>query len=434
MLFEQAPIARSSTPTIRPSATSATAAAGRVITYGLDGRCRRARLRHRRAAPTAPPSTSPPATGPVASTCSCRAASTSTTRWRRMALAAVEGIDLDLAAARARGGCRRAGADGDRRPGPAVRRRRRLCPHGRLAGQGAARPAPAGARAADRRLRLGGGARSDQAPGHGRAWLPSWPTSRSSPTKTRAWRIRSRSTRRSPRARALPARAMARRCSSSTTARRRSAHAIGLAQDGDVILLAGKGHEKTIIYGTEGRWWDEKEVARRALRDAGYGGTACLTCAPGASTTATPGTPSSSPRPYRSFPQLWEWGELREAFGWQCVADRGRRGSAAAAGGRRAGAAAARVRALGWRLAYVPRGPVGHLDEPRVREALIAAPALAGADARAWPPSRSIRRPRPTRHSARRCWPSPGGRRRRCSRRDAGHRPRASRGRAARGA
>jgi UDP-N-acetylmuramoyl-L-alanyl-D-glutamate--2,6-diaminopimelate ligase len=43
-----------------------------------------------------------------------------------------------------------------------------------------------------------------------------------------------------------------------------------MARHGDVILLAGKGHEKTIIYGTEGRWWDEKEVARRALRDAGY--------------------------------------------------------------------------------------------------------------------------------------------------------------------
>jgi UDP-N-acetylmuramoyl-L-alanyl-D-glutamate--2,6-diaminopimelate ligase len=48
------------------------------------------------------------------------------------------------------------------------------------------------------------------------------------------------------------------------------AHAVGMARHGDVILLAGKGHEKTIIYGTEGRWWDEKEVARRALRDAGY--------------------------------------------------------------------------------------------------------------------------------------------------------------------
>jgi UDP-N-acetylmuramoyl-L-alanyl-D-glutamate--2,6-diaminopimelate ligase len=48
-------------------------------------------------------------------------------------------------------------------------------------------------------------------------------------------------------------------------------HAIGLAREGDVILLAGKGHEKTIIYGTAGRPWDEKEVARRALRDAGWG-------------------------------------------------------------------------------------------------------------------------------------------------------------------
>jgi UDP-N-acetylmuramoyl-L-alanyl-D-glutamate--2,6-diaminopimelate ligase len=51
------------------------------------------------------------------------------------------------------------------------------------------------------------------------------------------------------------------------------ARAIGLAGPGDVILLAGKGHEKNIIYGTQGRWWDEKEVARRALRSAGYGRT-----------------------------------------------------------------------------------------------------------------------------------------------------------------
>jgi UDP-N-acetylmuramoyl-L-alanyl-D-glutamate--2,6-diaminopimelate ligase len=49
------------------------------------------------------------------------------------------------------------------------------------------------------------------------------------------------------------------------------AHAIGLARPGDVILLAGKGHESNIIYGTERRWWDEAQVARRALLDAGYG-------------------------------------------------------------------------------------------------------------------------------------------------------------------
>ncbi|HEX6655860.1 MAG TPA: UDP-N-acetylmuramyl-tripeptide synthetase, partial [Candidatus Limnocylindria bacterium] len=47
-------------------------------------------------------------------------------------------------------------------------------------------------------------------------------------------------------------------------------HAISLARAGDTILLAGKGHEKTIVYGTESRWWDEKEVARRALQEHGY--------------------------------------------------------------------------------------------------------------------------------------------------------------------
>ena len=39
---------------------------------------------------------------------------------------------------------------------------------------------------------------------------------------------------------------------------------------GDVLLLAGKGHEQSIIYGTESRPWDEASVARRALREAGY--------------------------------------------------------------------------------------------------------------------------------------------------------------------
>ena len=48
------------------------------------------------------------------------------------------------------------------------------------------------------------------------------------------------------------------------------AYAIGLAAEGDIILLAGKGHEQNIIYGTEWRPWDEKEAARQALRNAGY--------------------------------------------------------------------------------------------------------------------------------------------------------------------
>jgi UDP-N-acetylmuramoyl-L-alanyl-D-glutamate--2,6-diaminopimelate ligase len=49
--------------------------------------------------------------------------------------------------------------------------------------------------------------------------------------------------------------------------------ALSLARQGDVVLLAGKGHEQSIIYGTEPRPWDEREVARQALHAAGYGST-----------------------------------------------------------------------------------------------------------------------------------------------------------------
>ena len=76
--------------------------------------------------------------------------------------------------------------------------------------------------------------------------------------------------------------------------------------------------------------------------------------------------------PYRSFPQLWEWGELRRPLGWSplriAVGDDPAHPPEAVAQ-----VLLRRVPALGWRLAYVPRGPVGHLDEPRVRDALFAA-------------------------------------------------------------
>jgi UDP-N-acetylmuramoyl-L-alanyl-D-glutamate--2,6-diaminopimelate ligase len=48
--------------------------------------------------------------------------------------------------------------------------------------------------------------------------------------------------------------------------------AIGLAREGDVVLLAGKGHERSIVYGTEQRPWDEAGTAREALADAGWSG------------------------------------------------------------------------------------------------------------------------------------------------------------------
>ena len=49
------------------------------------------------------------------------------------------------------------------------------------------------------------------------------------------------------------------------------AHALQLAETGDMVLLAGKGHEPSIIYGEDRRWWDEREVARQELRAIGFG-------------------------------------------------------------------------------------------------------------------------------------------------------------------
>ncbi len=49
-------------------------------------------------------------------------------------------------------------------------------------------------------------------------------------------------------------------------------HAIGMAGPGDCVLLAGKGHEGSIIWGREKRDWDEAGAARKALAELGYRG------------------------------------------------------------------------------------------------------------------------------------------------------------------
>lgn len=50
--------------------------------------------------------------------------------------------------------------------------------------------------------------------------------------------------------------------------------ALDWARPGDGVLLAGKGHERCIIYGAERRPWDEAREAELALRERGYGCTA----------------------------------------------------------------------------------------------------------------------------------------------------------------
>jgi UDP-N-acetylmuramoyl-L-alanyl-D-glutamate--2,6-diaminopimelate ligase len=42
------------------------------------------------------------------------------------------------------------------------------------------------------------------------------------------------------------------------------------ASAGDVVVLAGKGHERSMIYGAEKRPWHEPNVAREILRSLGY--------------------------------------------------------------------------------------------------------------------------------------------------------------------
>jgi UDP-N-acetylmuramoyl-L-alanyl-D-glutamate--2,6-diaminopimelate ligase len=48
------------------------------------------------------------------------------------------------------------------------------------------------------------------------------------------------------------------------------ATALRLAQPGDTVLLAGKGHEQSIVIGREKLPWDDRMVAREELAAAGY--------------------------------------------------------------------------------------------------------------------------------------------------------------------
>ena len=47
-------------------------------------------------------------------------------------------------------------------------------------------------------------------------------------------------------------------------------HALSRARAGDCVLLAGKGHERSIVWGAEERPWDEAAVAREALAELGW--------------------------------------------------------------------------------------------------------------------------------------------------------------------
>ncbi|MGZ8481071.1 MAG: UDP-N-acetylmuramoyl-L-alanyl-D-glutamate--2,6-diaminopimelate ligase [Candidatus Limnocylindria bacterium] len=49
--------------------------------------------------------------------------------------------------------------------------------------------------------------------------------------------------------------------------------AVSMARAGDVLLLAGKGHEGSMFYGAEKRPWDDRAAAREALAEHGWSGS-----------------------------------------------------------------------------------------------------------------------------------------------------------------
>ncbi|MEO6398619.1 MAG: UDP-N-acetylmuramoyl-L-alanyl-D-glutamate--2,6-diaminopimelate ligase [Tepidiformaceae bacterium] len=52
------------------------------------------------------------------------------------------------------------------------------------------------------------------------------------------------------------------------------AEALGRARAGDMVVVAGKGHEQSMVYGHESRAWDDRDAVREELRRLGHtGGT-----------------------------------------------------------------------------------------------------------------------------------------------------------------
>ena len=55
-----------------------------------------------------------------------------------------------------------------------------------------------------------------------------------------------------------------------TDRRQAIARLFDLARPGDCVLLAGKGHEQSIIWGREAQPWDEATVAIELLMERGF--------------------------------------------------------------------------------------------------------------------------------------------------------------------
>ena len=254
----------SSTSTTRTAGAWPTEAGIEVVRVSADGR-RGATSRATDVVPTPTARRSRRTCAAAPSTCRSRLPGLFNVANALLALAAAEAVGID-AECRSRGHRRvRRGprAHGARRRRPAVHRRRRLRPHPGLAGQRAARRPRRDRRAGHRRHRLRRRPRRGQAPADGpgrrRARRPRGVHQRQPPQRGPAGDPRRHRRRRAGR---CPARSWSRR---SSTAARRSPPALRRATAGDVVVIAGKGHERTQELADRTIAFDDRAVARELL-------------------------------------------------------------------------------------------------------------------------------------------------------------------------
>ena len=196
----------------------------------------------------------------ISSACRWSAASRSRTRWSRpgsRSRPAASRIAVFAALASLKGAKGRLDLVGDAQRRAGVRR---LRPQARRAGKGARGAAALRQAPARRGVRRRRRPRQGQAAADGRDRGREAPTASSSPTTIRAARIRPRSAPPSWRLRRA-------RVARSATAARRSAARSRRLQPGDVLLIAGKGHETGQIVGDRTLPFSDHDEVEAALRE-----------------------------------------------------------------------------------------------------------------------------------------------------------------------
>ena len=251
---------------------------------------------------------------------------------------------------------------------------RRLRAHARRARDRARGAAPALPRPARRRVRLRRRPRSRQAAADGRDRASARRSSSSSPTTIRAART-------PPRSAAPSSPPAPRRSEIGDRARRHPPRRSALLAPGDVLLIAGKGHETGQIVGTEVLPFDDADVARAASR--GWRGAAMTRSGP---------PPKPTPRPAAAERRDWSAQRRvdRQPHAWRAAISSSRSRGPKFDGHDFVAAALAKGAAAAMVIAR-PQGVAGDAPLLRVADTQAALEALGRARAPAQRAPRSSR-------------------------------------------